>query len=494
MFAVLRPFNESVTCVSNGCYSALFPFHVVAATRHCSANVRIGRDINIIGVRCLLLEIRYQRAVARHGKGIVGVGRDHVAVFGPVHEGVTICRGGDYCAGLAVIICATACSTTAVARIGRDCDGVGNVREVSHQVAVGLNSEGIAGICGDHCAILCPVGKSIACVGCGSHSAALSVVVCAGTTHRTTITRIGGCSDGVSLLLEMSHIFSRLSDGKGIAGVGGDLGAVLRPIDKGITWVSRRCQSARSAVVVCVSAAHRSTRRRVGCGSDGIGVESEVGHQSAVTCNIEGIAGVRGSHIAAFSPVGERIARVSRSRDGAALSSAVFSTTCDGAALSRIGIDCNVIGRDSDGYLLGILSNHGIVGGDDTDAVLSIGHIGNLCSDTAAGICGDTSQFRRIVETAVSIRQLCDNCIGSGIEVVRRHGSCQREGDINGISSSITIRSQVPHAEGGIVNEQNIIHKQIVIGAACARRFVGGSCHEDVAHIGAWTSILERDA
>ena len=185
-------------------------------------------------------------------------------------------------------------------------------------------------------------------------------------------------------------------------------------------------------MVVCTSTSHRATRCRVGCGSDGIGVESEVGHQGTVTRNVEGITGIRGSHIAAFGPVGEGITCVGRGCNGAALSRGVFSSASDGAAIRRVGIDGNGIGGDSDGHLLGILSNHRIVGGDDTDLVLSIGHIGNLCSDVAAGIRGDATQFRGIAEVAVGIRHLSDNCIGSGVEVVGRHGSRQREGDGDG--------------------------------------------------------------
>ena len=271
------------------------------------------------------------------------------------------------------------------------------------------------------------------------------MVIFASTAHRAASSRIGSGGDVIAIEAKVGYVAARLRNSEGIAGIGGDLGAILRPIDKGIARVGCGCQGAGSTVVVCAGTCHRATRCRVGSGSDGIGVEGEVGHQGAVTRNVEGITGIRGSYIAAFGPVGEGITCVGRGCNGAALSRGVFSSASDGATLSRVGIDGNGIGGDSDGYLLGILSNHRIVGGDDTDLVLSIGHIGNLCSDVAAGIRGDATQFRGIAEAAVGIRHLSDNCVGSGVEVVGRHGSCQCERNGNGISWSKTSGSQVSH-------------------------------------------------
>ena len=176
------------------------------------------------------------------------------------------------------------------------------------------------------------------------------------------------------------------------------------------------------------------------------------------------------------------------------MSRGVFSSASDGATLSRVGIDGNGIGGDSDGYLLGILSNHGIVGGDDTDLVLSIGHIGNLCSDVAAGIRGDATQFRRIAETAVGVRQLCDNHIGRGIEVVGRHGSRQGKGDGDGIARSKISGGQVSHAKGGVVYQQGIVKEEIVAGVARAWGLIGGGRHQDVTHVSTRPIVIERDA
>ena len=185
-------------------------------------------------------------------------------------------------------------------------------------------------------------------------------------------------------------------------------------------------------MVVCTSTSHRATRCRVGCGSDGIGVESEVGHQGTVTRNVEGIAGIRGSHIAAFGPVGEGITCVGRGSQSARGALRVLAGTADRAAIIRVGRGSDGIGWNGDGDLLAVATNHGVVGGDDTDLVVATGHSGNLGRDAATGIGSDTSQFRGIVKAAIGIRHLSDNCIGSGVEVVGRHGSRQREGDGDG--------------------------------------------------------------
>ena len=142
-----------------------------------------------------------------------------------------------------------------------------------------------------------------------------------------------------------------------------------------------------------------------------------------------------------------------------------------------------------------VLSNHGIVGGSHSNLVLAVRDIGHLSCDTAAGVGGDTAQNSGIAETAIAIGKFCDDLVGFGVvEVVRRHGSSQSEGNGNGIVGGVAAGSQLVQCQGRIIDEQGIINKQIVAGATLAGILVGGGHEEYIAHISARAVVGERDA
>ena len=98
----------------------------------------------------------YQSTVTCHGEGVVGLGGDHIAVFGPVGKGVAVGRCGDYGAVVTIMIGTTARDVAAIARVGRNTDGVCLLLELGYQVAVAGYGKSIVGIGGNLRSVFSP--------------------------------------------------------------------------------------------------------------------------------------------------------------------------------------------------------------------------------------------------------------------------------------------------------------------------------------------------
>ena len=138
------------------------------------------------------------------------MGGDHIAVLGPIGEIVTSVGSGSDGAGLTLLVSAAASNVTSIGRVGRY--GYGVVLrlglEVSHQVAVGIDSESVASVGRDYIAVLGPVGEGIASIRRGSHCARLTLVVGAATSDRATDVRVGRNVNGVLLRTASSDLDS----------------------------------------------------------------------------------------------------------------------------------------------------------------------------------------------------------------------------------------------------------------------------------------------
>ena len=139
-----------------------------------------------------MLELSHQIAVTGDGKGVIGVSGDLRAILSPSQEGITCGWGGAYCALLALLIDSATCDGTTIGGVGRHGNRVALLLplEVSHQVAVSSDGEGIVGLGGDHAAILGPVGESESIVGRCAYGAGLALVVGAATSDGATIARV----------------------------------------------------------------------------------------------------------------------------------------------------------------------------------------------------------------------------------------------------------------------------------------------------------------
>ena len=74
------------------------------------------------------------------------------------------------------------------------------------------------------------------------------MVVSAAAADSTTCGRVGRGSDGVGLQLEVRNVCRRFGHVEGIGSAGGNLRAILRPVDEGVARVG--CGSYRAALVV----------------------------------------------------------------------------------------------------------------------------------------------------------------------------------------------------------------------------------------------------
>ena len=199
-------------------------------------------------------------------EAVRGIGRDHSAVFRPVDEIVTNTRRGRDGACRTDVVLTTACHRTTSTRTGRDGDGVVVGNEVSDIGARLGHSEGVACAGAHHSAVLCPVGKEVICGRRSNQGAALAVVVSASTTHRTALARVGRSCDGVAVELEVGNVGSVFVYGDVVIGRGGDYGAILRPVHKGIACRGSSRQSADGAIVIHTAARDGTTYARVGRG------------------------------------------------------------------------------------------------------------------------------------------------------------------------------------------------------------------------------------
>ena len=139
--------------------------------------------------------------VGVHGEVIAGVGGNHGAILSPVGEGVVgVGRSRDG-ASLSFSVRAATCDGATIGWVGRHTNGVGlrDVGEVGHKGMVGVHGEAIAGVGGNHGAILGPVGEGVVGVGRGSDGTRLSFIVSSSTRDSATIGWVGRNTDGIAL-------------------------------------------------------------------------------------------------------------------------------------------------------------------------------------------------------------------------------------------------------------------------------------------------------
>ena len=169
-------------------YSAALAISEGATSRNGTTISRIGRHINSISVGG---EVGHQGAVCGDIEGVIGIGRDHIAVLRPVGEGIAGSSSSDYGTALAISEGATARYGTAISRIGRHINSIGVGGEVGHKGMVCIHDESVVGIGGNHRAILGPIRESVARVGRGRDRARLSFGESATTCHTATFGRVG---------------------------------------------------------------------------------------------------------------------------------------------------------------------------------------------------------------------------------------------------------------------------------------------------------------
>ena len=135
----------------------------------------------------------------------------------------------------------------------------------------------------------------------------------------------------------------------GVGGVGGHFLVILGPVHKGVVFVGCGREGDRSAVVVGACTGNGTTSCRVGCGSDGVGVELEVGHEGAISSYREAVGSVGGYYLVVLGPVDEAVASIGRSGEGSRSTIVIGAvagnrTTCGrvGRGGDSVGVGCKV--------------------------------------------------------------------------------------------------------------------------------------------------------
>ena len=149
------------------------------------------------GVGGQLGEVGRVGAGSSDREGVARFGRNHAAVEGPVGEAVAAV--GRSRNGAFVVLVVSACTAygTTIAGAGYHADGVAVAAEVSHESSCLGDGEAVSGVGGNGRAILGPVDKGVAAIGCGGQSGGAAFFVSVAASDGTTCCRIGTDSDGI---------------------------------------------------------------------------------------------------------------------------------------------------------------------------------------------------------------------------------------------------------------------------------------------------------
>lgn len=142
-----------------------------------------------------------------------------------------------------------------------------------------------------------------------------------------------------------------------------------------------------------------------------------------------------------------------------------------------------------------VAANHRVVGGNHSHFVVcSWTKVGNLCGDGSASVGGHPTEFDGIAEITIGIGELCDDLIGFAVEVVGAHGAVQCERNLNAFANFEMCLGKLLQTKRWIVNQQDVVNKQVVAVAAFARDGVGGNGEKQISDIVAGSVFLERNA
>ena len=135
-------------------------------------------------------------------------------------------------------------------------------------------------------------------------------------------------------------------NGEGVSGVRRKNSASTGPVGEGVVGVWSGTQCAGTAASECAATGHGAASRRIGsCGyCIGGSMISEVGLDSLVGCNGEGVSGVRRKNSASTGPVGEGVVGVWSGTQCAGTAASECAATGHGAASRRIGSGSDGVG------------------------------------------------------------------------------------------------------------------------------------------------------
>ena len=338
--AILSPVDEVVACAGSSGKGSGSAIVIGAVAGNRTTIAWVGRSSDGVGVE---LEVGHEVTCSGYDEAVGSLGGYFlIAILCPVDEVVACAGCSGKGSGSSMVVGACTGNGTTGSRIGRGGDGVAVHFEVGHESVCTGYGEAVAGIRGYHLVVLRPVGEAVAGIGRSRQSGRSTIVIGACTGNVTTIGRVSRGGDFVGVDFKVGHEVTCSGYGETVAGIGGYLIAILRPVDEVVAGGGCGVKCSGSTMVIGACTAHDTAIGRAGRGSDFVSVELEVSHQGAVAVHCEAVAGV-GRHLCAvLRPVGEVIAFVSCGSKGS--SCAVVVGACAGNRTT-----CGRAGRSGDG-------------------------------------------------------------------------------------------------------------------------------------------------
>ena len=305
--AALRPVSEGIALIGRGRQRSRFSVEVDTCARNITARNRIGRSRDGVTVEA---EAGHIVAGSRHRERVGRVGGNLHAVLRPSDESIAfVGRGRQRGRSTVVVGTGTGHHTTRI-RVGSNGDFIAVETEVGLIVASAHDHERVGGVVGDNRTILLPVDKGVALVSRGRQRGGGEMLVTAAASHHTACNRVSRNGDGVADCVEVRHIIGVSVHRERIGRVGGNLHAVLRPVDEFITHVGSGRQCGRGEVFVIATAIHYTACSRVGRNVDGMDDGVEVRHKGGIFRHRERVSRIGGNLHATLRPVDEFVTRV----------------------------------------------------------------------------------------------------------------------------------------------------------------------------------------
>ena len=360
MLSVDGPLDEGEALVRRGHNGAGSAMGVGASTRCLTANSGVdtrGDDMRARG------EVGDIAAALRNSEAVGSIGRNHVAVLGPVDEGIARLGRGRQRGCLPVRVGASARNRTCVARVGGGFDDVLVQSEVANDLGITGDREGVGKVGRDLDAVDGPPDEVVALGGKGRHGAALAIVIGGLAIDGTALCRVGNDGDIVDVESEVGDVMGVLGDGNAESGTVRNHFSILGPVGEMIARVGSGREGADGIVMVGAGTSDDATIGRFGRGGNHAVVVVEVGHIAAIFGDGEAVGRACRNDNAILGPVDEVEADVGRGRQGAGGAVVIDASATDGAAIGRHSrcVDCEFV-RDEVGHIVASLGDSEAVG------------------------------------------------------------------------------------------------------------------------------------
>ena len=205
-------------------------------------------------------------------------------------------------------------ATRRAAFTSRHIDVVSILCEVSNEIVISSNFEGVICFFADFVPVLCPVHKVIACVWCGGDSNLRAVFdSLLAAARRATVA--GRHIDVVSILCKVRCKVAFSSYSEAIACLLADFLTVLCPVHKVVACAWRGRDDHICAMRnILLAAARRAAV--AGCHIDVVSILCKVSDEIAVSSNLEGVIRGFANNVVALLPVHKVIAFIGYCLDG----------------------------------------------------------------------------------------------------------------------------------------------------------------------------------